>query len=152
MRRSEDEGWCLEALGGGWPGAQLWGTSAWCLFPRLTCFDWTILLHGPVLCLTTLFLWACFRRPWVFAYYWALSFPIRSSLWFILHGAFRCFFMRLLTVLGGWQRGAASAGLEWVHDNSVPLFPDILAGLLVGFTLLQPLAFVPVFSQLLPEI
>ena len=64
----------------------------------------------------------------------------------------QCFFMCLLTVLGGWQRGAASAGLEWVHDNSVPLFPDILAGLLVGFTLLQPLAFVPVFSQLLPEI
>ena len=41
---------------------------------------------------------------------------------------------------------------RWVRNNSVPLFPDILAGLLVGFTRLQPLAFVPVCSQLLPEI
>ena len=40
----------------------------------------------------------------------------------------------------------------WVRDNSVPLFPDILAGLLVGFTWLQPLAFVPVYFQLLPEV
>ena len=41
---------------------------------------------------------------------------------------------------------------RWVRDSSVPLFPDILAGLLVGFIRLQPLAFVSVCSQLLPEI
>ena len=41
---------------------------------------------------------------------------------------------------------------RWVRNNSVPLFPDILAGLLVGFTRPQPLAFVPICSQLLPEV
>ena len=71
------------------------------------------------------------------------------------------YFGRVLPVLSHahldcvWEDGEVEQCLldwRWVWDNSVPLFPDILAGLLVSFTRPQHLAFVPVCSWLLPEV